>query len=192
MSCENVEGPGITRLLRKFQSNKFLQVVLQACLVCEFDLLRNSDPNRPFMARIDIGIEPSNMGVCYQLFAGVEFESEVVGMLQLNALTRADLVTGPLTPNRMQIWRRCREEVNALGCSSDAVGLVEFVNDSHHSITTAIHITKEALNLAQVAEPFEFNSTLFGISKAPFTAMTCLESVLSLVLFLVTHPDVLL
>ena len=192
MSCENVEGPGISRLLRKFRSNKFLQLLLQACLIWDFDLLRNSDPNRPFVARIDIGIEPSDMAICFQLFSGVEFESEVVGILQLNALTRADLVTGPLTSDRMQIWRRYREEVNALGFSSDAVGLVEFVNDNHHSIVTPIHITKTALTFAQDAEPFEFNSTLFGISKVPFTAMTCLESVFSLVLFLVTHPDVLL
>ena len=144
------------------------------------------------MARIDIGIEPSDMVVCHQLFLGVEFQSEVVGMLQLNALTRGDLVTKPLTPNRMHIWRRCREEVNGLGCSSDAVGLVEFVNDSHHSITTAIHITKTALDFARDAEPFKFNSTFFGVSEVPFSTLSCLESVLSLVLFLVIHPDVLL
>lgn len=141
------------------------------------------------MARIDVGIEPSDVGVCFQLFAGVECDSEVVGMLQLNALTGGDLLKAPLTPLRMQIWRRSREAVNALGCSSDAVGLVEFVNDSCHSITAPIHITKSALTFAREAEPFELNSTLFGMSELPFSAMACLESV-SLVLFLVTYPDI--
>jgi len=117
------------------------------------------------MARIDVGIEPSDVAVCYQLFAGAEFESEVEGMLQLNALTPGELVTKPLTPNRMQMWRRFREEVNALGCSSDAVGLVEFINTSHHSITIPIHITKPALKHAQDAKPIDFNSALFGISE---------------------------
>jgi len=133
------------------------------------------------MARIDVGIEPSDMAVCYQLFAGAEFESEVEGMLQFNALTPGDLVTEPLTPNRMQMWRRCREQVNASDCSSDAVGLVEFVNGTHHSITMPIHITKQALTYAQTATPFEYHSTLFGVSEILFSAMGCLEYMNSII-----------
>jgi hypothetical protein len=128
------------------------------------------------MARIDVGIEPSDISVCYQLFADAEFESEVEGMLQLNALITCDLVAKPLTSTRMQMWRRLREGVNALGCSSDAVGLVEFVNDTNHSFTTPIHITQPALNAARGGEPFQFHSAL-GIREVPLSAMSCMEFV---------------
>lgn len=130
------------------------------------------------MARIDVGIEPSDISVCFQLFAGAEFENEVEGMLQLNALTTCNLVTKPLAPNRVQVWRRVREEVNALGYSSDAVGLVEFVNDdTNHSITTPIHITQSALNYARSAKPFQYSSALYGMREVPLDAMSCFESV---------------
>jgi hypothetical protein len=187
-TCEDVEGPGISRLVRKFQSNRFLLALLQVCLIFHFDLLRHSDPDKPFMARIDVGIEPSDISVCYQLFAGAEFESEVEGMLQLNALTTSNLVAKPLTSNRMQMWRRFREEVNSEGCSSDAVGLVEFVNDTNHSFTTPIHITQPALIIARGGKPFQFHSAL-GIREVPLSAMSCLELVLCLP-SLITCPDV--
>jgi hypothetical protein len=75
------------------------------------------------MARIDVGIEPSDISICHQLFKGAEIRSEVEGMLQLNALTTYDLSERPLGPMRLQVWRRAREELNAAGCFSDGVGL---------------------------------------------------------------------
>lgn len=151
--------------------------LLQVCLICRFNLLRNAAPDKPFMARIDVGIEPSDITVCYQLFAGAEIESKVEGMLQLNALTTCDLVAQPLTPNRMELWRRIREETNAAGYSSEAVGLVEFVNDSEHSITLPVQIQAGSVLLAQRADPFEWVNPLGGSRKAPLSDMSCLELV---------------
>lgn len=105
-SCHDVEGKGISRLVRKFATNKLLMGLLQVCLICRFNLLHNSAPDKPFMAHIDVEIEPSDITVCYQLFAGAEIGSEVEGMLQLNALTTCNLVAQPLTLNRMELWRR--------------------------------------------------------------------------------------
>ena len=126
------------------------------------------------MAHIDVGIEPSDIVVCHQIFAGEEFEQEVEGMLQLNALITSDLVANPLTSSRMQMWRRLREEVNALGCSSDAVALVEFINDSNLSLTMPIHIIQSALIIAQGGKPFH---SALGIREVPLSAMSCLELV---------------
>lgn len=190
-SCEDVEGPGISRLVRKFISNPVLGTCLRLCLIHHFDLLHNLDPNRQFMARIDVGIEPSDIATCFQLFAGGEIktDSEVEGMLQLNTLSTCNLVAKPLTPNRLHIWHCMREKVSAEGGLSDLVGLVEFVNDTQHSITTPIQIPHAAIVLsAQRAEPFQFQSA-FGIREVPMSAMACLEFVSSL-LFLVTHPDI--
>jgi hypothetical protein len=128
------------------------------------------------LAHIDVGIEPSDISECYRLFAGAGFESEVEGMLQLNSLITCDIVAKPLSPSKMEMWRRCREEINALGCSSDAVGLVEFVNDSNLSVTTPIHITQSALNAARDGDPFQFHSA-FGNREVPLSAMSCMELV---------------
>ena len=128
------------------------------------------------MAHIDVGIEPSDISACYQLFAGADLEREVEGMLQLNALIPCDLVAKPLSSSRMQMWRRFREEINALGGSSDAVGLVEYANDSNLSATAPIHITQTALNAARDGNPFEFHSA-FGNREVPLSAMSCLELV---------------
>jgi len=191
-SCEDVEGPGISRLVRKFTSNPLLVACLQMCLIYHFNLLHNSDPDRPFMARIDVGIEPSDITTCFHLFDGAEIKTEVEGMLQLNAITTCDLVANPLIPNRLNVWQRIREEVNAKGGLSDPVGLVEFVNDTQHSITTPIHISREAITIAaQRREPFQFQSALGHIREVPLSAMSCLEFVTSLS-FLVTHPDIVL
>jgi hypothetical protein len=176
-------------LVRKFTSNHLLVTCLRLCLIHHFDLLHNSDPNRQFMARIDVGIEPSDIATCFQLFAGGEIKTEVEGMLQLNTLSTCNLVAKPLTPNRLHIWHCMREKVSAEGGLSDLVGLVEFVNDTQHSITTPIQIPHAAIVFsAQHAEPFQFLSAL-GIREVPMSAMACLEFVSSL-LFLAIHPDI--
>ena len=68
----------------------------------------------------------------------------------------------------MQMWRRFRKEVNAL---SDAVGLVEFVDDSNlfsHNV-----VTQPALIIAQGGKVFQFHSAL-GIREVILSAMSCL------------------
>jgi hypothetical protein len=164
--------------LRKFAANKLLTLFLQASLICYFDLLHNSDPNKKFMARIDVGIEPSDKTVGFKLFSGADVSGDIEGILQLNAITPCDLVTKPLTPNRLHIWSRAREEANAAGCSSDAVMLIEFVNDSPHSVTMPIHIGTGAMLAAQRADPFKFISAIGHIREVPMNALTCLEWVL--------------
>jgi hypothetical protein len=131
-----------------------------------------------FMARIDVGIEPSDKTIGFKLFSGADVSGDIEGILQLNAITSCDLITNPLTPNRLHVWRRGREEANAAGCSSDAVGLVEFVNDSHHSVTMPIQVGKGAMLAVQHAEPFKFISAIGHIREVPMNALTCLEWVL--------------
>jgi hypothetical protein len=177
-TCHEVEGSGISRLVRKLAANKLLLVYLQVCLVLHFDLLHNPTLDKPFMARIDVGIEPSDISVFLQLFAGIDRESrsQTEGMLQLNALTPCELATTPLTQNRLKLWRHAREEANAEGCSLDPVGLVEFVNDSEHSLTIPIHIQSAALLIAQRADPFTRVSALTGRrTETPLSDMSCLE-----------------
>lgn len=130
------------------------------------------------MGCIDVGIEPSDKTVGPKLLSGADVGGNIEGILQLNAITPCDLVTKPLTSNRLHIWRHGRELANAAGCSSDTVGLIEFVNDSPHSVTMPIHIGKGATLSAQRADPFKFISSIGHIREVPMNALTCLEWVL--------------
>ena len=94
-SCHDIEGPSISRVLRKFAANKLLTGLLQASLVCYFGLLHNSDPNKIFMARIDVGIKPSDKTIGFKLFSGADVSGDIEGILQLNAITPCDLITKP-------------------------------------------------------------------------------------------------
>ena len=76
------------------------------------------------------------------------------------------------------MWHRGREEANAVGCSSHAVGLIKFVNDSNQSVTMPIQIAKGAMLAMQHAEPFKFLSTIGHIREVPMNDLTCLEWVL--------------
>ena len=130
------------------------------------------------MARIDIGIEPSDKTIVFKLFSGADVSGDIEGILQLNAITPCDLITKPLAPNRLHMWHRGREEANAAGCLSHAVSLIKFVNDSNPSVMMPIQIAKGAMLAVQHAEPLKFLSTIGHIHEVPMNDLTCLEWVL--------------
>ncbi|KAG1727513.1 hypothetical protein EDB19DRAFT_196506 [Suillus lakei] len=80
----------------------------------------------PFMARVDIAVEPSDFLDFMSLYLNDEAVGEKLqGMLQVNAITPwHSSVHGPLMPKR-QTWREARAKYNAEGFAKDPVGLRE-------------------------------------------------------------------
>ena len=101
------------------------------------------------MAHIDVGIKPSDKTIVFKLFSGADVSGNIEGILQLNAITPCDLIAKPLTLNRLHMWHRGREEANAAGCSSHAVGLIEFVNDSDQSVSIRKNLKCEFMVIAK-------------------------------------------
>jgi hypothetical protein len=89
--CHEVEhSSGVLKLVRMFSVNPLLMMYLKVAIVLDCDLL--NDPRIgievPFVARVDIAFEPSDIFD----FVGLYFNDKVVreklqGMLQVNAMT---------------------------------------------------------------------------------------------------------
>jgi len=179
-TCKEVEGSGILKLINAFLANKVLMGYLKACLVFNFDLIRKPAIDAPFFARVDLGIEPSDITTCFNLYAGAEINSDKIeGMLQVNAVTprRPNSTSVPLTPKSMEIWRRAREKADLEGFTSDSVGLLEFINNNpDNALTCAIHIQAPILYLVKKRSPFVTTSSMTGkCTEQPMSAMSCIE-----------------
>ncbi|KAG1845395.1 hypothetical protein C8R48DRAFT_779907 [Suillus tomentosus] len=168
---------GLYKLVRMFSVNPVLMGYLKCGIVFECGLLDNPRIgfDTPFLARVEIAIEPSdplNFGGLYVNDPTVEEKLE--GIMQ-----------APLTPRRLNTWREARARYdNAEGFAEDPVGLVEFIghrctDDSTNSMTAELHIPKMTLLCAMTRAPFTSVSAITGIqTKKPLSAASCLELVL--------------
>jgi hypothetical protein len=145
------------------------------------------------MARVDVGLEPSDIIVFHRLYAGMYGDTEperIEGMLQINALTPAPPSITP-HPHRLNCWREAREKVCAEGQASTPVVIVEFIsNCAPGAFSCALAISPAVLTMVKENQPFEFVSALNGASSTPMSATACLESVFLLVLMLL-QPSLL-
>ncbi|KAJ6626094.1 hypothetical protein B0H10DRAFT_2000297 [Mycena sp. CBHHK59/15] len=180
-SCNIVDGSGILKLVNNLNSNPLFNQYLQACFILDFDLLRHPQLDKPFMARIDIGIEPADTTDLFNIFLGQPLsEEKIKGMVQVNAFTPATPAQmAELTPKRKEIWRKARESLNKGGFPGDSMGLMEFANgESEMTITVEVHIQRAAMQLVELgaSTPFEMTSAITGeVTKLPFTVETCME-----------------
>ncbi|KIK48627.1 hypothetical protein CY34DRAFT_798148 [Suillus luteus UH-Slu-Lm8-n1] len=189
--CNEVEhSSGVLKLVRMFSVNPLLMMYLKVAIVLDCDLLNNPRIGFevPFVARVDIAFEPSDIFD----FVGLYFDDKVVreklqGMLQVNAMTPWYMgMDGapPLTPQRLNQWREARAKHNAEGYTKDPVGLLEFssagLSKDDRCITYAVsvgcHISPVILEMAMEREPFVRVCPLAGTRfKQPMSAETCLE-----------------
>jgi hypothetical protein len=172
-----------------FNVNAVLMGYLKAGIVFECGLLDNPRIgfDIPFLARIEIAIEPSDVLMLGGLYVNdPTVEEKLEGMVQVNAITawQSPSMQAPLTPKRLNTWREARARCNAEGFAEDPVGLMEFVGrrcieDSGNSITVELHIPNNVLAVAMTRAPFTCVSAITGIrTKKPLSAASCLESVL--------------
>ncbi|KAJ7504839.1 hypothetical protein B0H11DRAFT_1979569 [Mycena galericulata] len=177
--CTRGEGSGILRLVKNFYSNKVLNTHIQACLIMHFDLLRHPQLGTPFMARVDLGIEPADMPDFFDIFIGKPPRTEKLkGMVQVNAFTPLPpAALAALTPMRKEIWRKARESADISGFGGDSIGLIELGNgESVQTITVPVHIQAEAMDLVRRSPPWEMKSAITGaVTEAPFNIETCME-----------------
>ncbi|KAG1778944.1 hypothetical protein EV702DRAFT_1195956 [Suillus placidus] len=189
--CHEVEdSSGVLKLVRMFSVNPLLMMYLKVGIVLDCNLL--NDPRIgfevPFVARVDIAFEPSDIFD----FVGLYFDDKVVreklqGMVQVNAMT--SWYTGmqgarPLTPQRLNQWLEARAKHNTEGYTKDPVGLLDFsstgISRNNKTVTYTVsvgcHVPPVILEMAMEREPFVRVCPLAGTRfKQPMNAMTCLE-----------------
>jgi hypothetical protein len=172
-------------LIKAFIANPILIGYLQACLVLDFDLVKKPAPDTPFMARVDVSLEPSDITSFFGLYAGMYGDTEpeeIEGMLQINAVTPSPQSITP-HPHRLNGWRKAREELCANRQASTPVIIVEFIsNCAPGAFSCVLPISPTVLTIVKENRPFEHLSALTGPSSIPMSATACLESVFLLVL----------
>jgi hypothetical protein len=148
-----------------FTSNPLIMGFLKLSVIFNCGLLDNPGIgiDVTFVARVDIGIEPSDILDFIGLYHGDKaVEEKLQGM-------------------RLHLWREIREKYNAEGFAKDPVGLVEFVDGScggdwKNGITVGLHIPTTVIDMARKREPFVRVSAVTGAQfKQPMSAMACLE-----------------
>ncbi|OJA12208.1 hypothetical protein AZE42_09562 [Rhizopogon vesiculosus] len=175
----------LVKLVAEFYANQELMAGLQFAAILACDLLNNSrlGIDMPFLARVDIAVQPSELGHFITLFLdGKTIPKRLQGMIQLNAITPWGATTdGPLTPSQLRAWREARAKANAGGFTKNRVGLVEIINNGENTGSLIfigdMLMPHECLQVARKREPFEFASVLTGFRyKKHMVASTCLES----------------
>ena len=134
------------------------------------------------MARVDVGLEPSDITVFFRLYAGMYGNTEpeeIEGMIQINAVTPSPQSITPHPP-RLDCWRETRKELCANGQASTYAVIVEFIsNGAPGAYSCVLPIPPVVLSIVKENKPFEYLSALTGRSSTPMSATACLESVFS-------------
>ncbi|OAX38041.1 hypothetical protein K503DRAFT_856970 [Rhizopogon vinicolor AM-OR11-026] len=180
--CHEVErSSGALKLIQIFSANPTLMGHLKVGIVLDSALLENPRVgfDMPFLARVDIAIEPSEILDFIGLYLNNRLAGEKLrGMVQVNALSVWNPSThAPLTPMRQRLWREARAKYNAKGFARDPVGLIEFINCAENSATAELHIPSFILDAAKKREPFLCASALTPSTQfeKPMNAATCIE-----------------
>lgn len=185
--CTPAERPkGIKKLVETLVCNITLITMLQVCAALDLDL--NNDKKKeigfkiPFMMRVDIAVEPSDVYSFVKLFLTDEPASDKMeGMIQFNRFhSHIPGKSGyvPLTKMRDAMWHSEREKLDGNPVRrDDPLGLLEFVNnDSDFSITMPLPVYSGAMKVARNKEPFVMLSGLTGASfQKPMTVASCME-----------------
>ncbi|KAG2134485.1 hypothetical protein DEU56DRAFT_913672 [Suillus clintonianus] len=180
-ACHAVEcSSGALKFVRMFCGNITLMMYLKVAIIYDCGLLDNPRLgfDIPFMARVDIAIEPTEILDFAALYLNNRTVAEKLkGMVQVNTISAWDPNTHPpLTEMRLGLWRKARAESIAAGFGKDPVGLIEFLNYTENSSTAAFHISSSILDTARKREPFLCSSAVTGKQfEKPMDSATCIE-----------------
>ncbi|KAJ6608434.1 hypothetical protein B0H10DRAFT_2226843 [Mycena sp. CBHHK59/15] len=161
--CSTVDRSGILKLVENLLANPVLNIYLQACFILHFDLLRHPQLDEPFMARVDIGIEPADIPDFMKIFFRQLLEEKIKGMVQVNTFTPITTAEVELGSGSKEVWRLARESTNKMGFKHDSVGLVDMGNsENEQTIACPVHIQRVAMELVRQSRPLKRESAITG------------------------------
>ncbi|KAJ7272146.1 hypothetical protein C8J57DRAFT_1317970 [Mycena rebaudengoi] len=115
-------GVNMTKIAQTLNASTFLNMQLQGAFIAAFDLLRDPRLDRLFAARVDIGVEPTDLMAFMKIYSGGPPAEKGEGMVQVNAFT--PLPDPWITEQAAQVWRSARESATSAGLATSPVGLV--------------------------------------------------------------------
>ncbi|KAJ7130355.1 hypothetical protein C8R44DRAFT_775409 [Mycena epipterygia] len=178
------EGPSIRRLVDNFFTNPALCGLLQTYCILTFNLTEKLRVDTPLMVRVDVGIEPTDIGTWFTLLRSslpstpdIDYDSPIEGMFQINTMKKfpEDVI---LTETRVESWKQERMRRTR----STQVVLVEFIRSGHHfSWTTTLPIHELLIEKVRKREPWQDISAIYGTRELQLDEPLVLESMNKLI-----------
>ncbi|KAJ7912122.1 hypothetical protein B0H13DRAFT_2478288 [Mycena leptocephala] len=123
LACSAADsGINMAKIAQTLDASRFINMQLQGAFIDAFDLLRDPRLDRPFAARVDIGVEPTDLMAFVKIYSGGSPAEKAEGMVQVNAFT--PLPDAWITEQAAQLWRSAREGMTSAGFATSPVGLV--------------------------------------------------------------------
>ncbi|KAJ7167602.1 hypothetical protein C8R46DRAFT_1269744 [Mycena filopes] len=146
-------------------SDPVFTIMLQACFIIHFDLIRAPQFDKPIVATVELGIEPADLGDLIKIFTGRP-HAKVAGMVQMNAFVPfSDKDAAAIAPNKYELWRQARDgykkDRSVVGCS---MAFVEIINGENRDKcwSAPLFIDHRAHNVVRKAAPLQIASPVTG------------------------------
>ncbi|KAJ7756710.1 hypothetical protein B0H16DRAFT_1214566, partial [Mycena metata] len=152
----------------------YLNAHLQMCFILAFDLMRRPRSDESFMARVDIGVEPTDILQFLSIYSGQPTGGKVPGMVQLNVFT--PLRNDFLGDAGLTAWRNTRLSLDGEPQAGRPVGTV--IVSKANALYSAIQIVimEPAFDVLRGSPTFTQISGLTGKStQKPVDIGSCLE-----------------
>ncbi|KAJ7457731.1 hypothetical protein FB451DRAFT_1372407 [Mycena latifolia] len=173
--CFKTEGPEI-KLRHCAKCNHAMYCSKEACFIMAFDLLRHPvGLDKPFAARLDIGVEPTDIIEFMNIYhnAGQPVEN-VEGMVQLNGFM--SLPDTSIGEGQTMAWRKTREAIVAAGLPAASVGILVVSKANALVITCPFIISQHAMDFVRRAPKLNSVSALTGqVTEHAFSIDSCME-----------------
>lgn len=169
--------------MEKFCANPALSGLLEIYCILTFDLTEKLRVDTPLMVRVDVGIEPTDIGTWVMLLRSslpstpdIDYTSPIEGMFQINTIKKIP-ENVILTETRVKSWQEERKRQP----KSTQVVLVEFIRSGHHySWTITLPIREVLLEKVRQREPWQHTSVLYGTREIQCNEPNILECVLKI------------
>ncbi|KAJ7440827.1 hypothetical protein B0H11DRAFT_2098446 [Mycena galericulata] len=155
-------GVNMMKVAQTLNASSFLNMQLQGAFIAAFDLLRDPRLDRVFAARVDIGVEPTDLMAFINIFRGGTPAQNVEGMVQVNAFT--PLPDAWITEQAAQVWRSARESTTSAGLATSPVGLVVLSKANALVKIYPIVILPQMINMMRDSPTFHQESSLTGLT----------------------------
>ncbi|KAJ6570645.1 hypothetical protein DFH09DRAFT_1362712 [Mycena vulgaris] len=152
----------MTKIAQTLNASTFLNMQLQGAFIAAFDLLRDPRLDRLFAARVDIGVEPTDLMAFMKIYSGGPPAENAEGMVQVNAFT--PLPDAWITEQAAQVWRSARESATSEGLATSPVGLVVLSKASALVQIFPIIVFPQMMDLMRNSPTFQRVSSLTGIT----------------------------
>jgi hypothetical protein len=152
----------MAKIAQTLYASTFLNMQLQGAFIDAFDLLRDPRLDRVFAARIDIGVEPTDLMAFMKIYNGGPPAEKAEGMVQVNAFT--PLPDAWITEQAAQVWRSTRESTTSAGLATSPVGLVVLSKANALVQIFPIIILPQMMDLMRNSPTFTRVSSFTGIT----------------------------